>query len=264
MLDGMAGRSSTRKVVFSRKATAAAAVKLALLLLLGGSASPVAQAGGPLLVQPTAGKSGQPAAPWHGVGLPQQRQPFTQFNVVNLDGQRVLRIDAQASYGNLVHPLLEAPVAHRLSWRWRLDEPNLQADLQRKDGDDSPVKVCALFDLPISAVPFVERQVLRIARLRSGETLPAASVCYVWDARLAPGTVVDNAFSRRIRMIVLRGPETALHTWVSEQRDVWADFKRLFGDEAELPPPLVGVAIAGDADNTGGHSMAHLSAIALD
>lgn len=236
----------------------------ALLAVLAGCAGLPAWADGPLLVQPTAGTTGQPAAPWHVLGLPQQSKPFTQFNVVSLDGQRALRIDAQASYGNLVHPLLEAPGAHRLSWRWRLDEPNPLADLRRKDGDDSPVKVCAMFDLPAGAVPFLERQVLRIARMRSGETLPAASVCYVWDAKLAPGTVLDNAFSRRIRMIVLRGPETPLHTWVTEQRDVWADFKRLFGDEAETVPPLVGVAIAGDADNTGAHTMAHLSAIALD
>jgi hypothetical protein len=204
-------------------------------------------AGGPLLVQP-AGPGDVPPAPWHLVGLPQQSKPFSKFSVVNLDGQRALRVEAQASYGNLVHPVLENP----------------GADLRRKDGDDSPVKVCALFDLATSAVPFVERQVLRVARLRSGETLPAASVCYVWDARLAPGTVLDNAFTRRVRMVVLRGPESPLHSWVSEQRDVWADFKRLFGDEAGEVPPLVGIAIGADADNTQGHSLAHVGSITLE
>jgi len=220
-------------------------------------------AGGPLLVQP-AGPGDVPPAPWHLVGLPQQSKPFSKFSVVNLDGQRALRVEAQASYGNLVHPVLENPGAHRLSWRWRLDEPIPGADLRRKDGDDSPIKVCALFDLATSAVPFVERQVLRVARLRSGETLPAASVCYVWDARLAPGTVLDNAFTRRVRMVVLRGPESPLHSWVSEQRDVWADFKRLFGDEAGEVPPLVGIAIGADADNTQGHSLAHVGSITLE
>ena len=163
-----------------------------------------------------------------------------------------------------MHPVSANPGAHRLAWRWRVDTPNLAADLRRKDGDDSPLKVCVLFDLPTGAVPFLERQVLRIARLRSGEALPAASVCYVWDAHLAPGTVLDNAYTRRVRMIVLRGPEAPLHAWQTEQRDVWADFLRLFGDEADAPAPLVGVAIAGDADNTEGHSVAHLSAITLD
>ena len=222
------------------------------------------QAAGPLLVQPV-GPAEAPVAPWHVVGLPGQTKPFTRFMVVNLDGQRVLRIEAQSSYGNLVHPVLEpAQGNHRLSWRWRVDEANPASDLRRKEGDDSPVKVCALFDLATTAVPFVERQVLRLARLGSGETLPAASVCYVWDSHLAPGTVLDNAYSRRIRVIVLRGPETPLHTWVTEQRDVWVDFKRLFGDEADTPPPLVGVAIAGDADNTQRHSLAHVSTIQLD
>ena len=243
----------------------------AAALALGSAAS---QAGGPLLaalvgpmVGPTVGPmvgTDEPQPPWHVMGLPQQTKPHTRFQVVSLGGQRVLRVDAHASYGNLVHPLLEPPAALRLRWRWRVDTPNLAADLHRKDGDDSPVKLCVLFDLPTSAVPFVERQVLRIARLRSGELLPAASVCYVWDAHLPPGTVLDNAFTRRIRMVVLRGPEAPLHTWHSEQRDVVADFLRLFGDEVSAPVPLVGVAIAGDADNTQGHSVAHVSAVTLD
>ena len=236
-----------------------------LLLLLSLLLSPVAslRAGGPLLVPP-AGASDLPAAPWHVVGLPQQTKPLTRFSVVTLDGRRVLRVEANLSYGNLVHAVLEDPGKHRLSWRWRLDEPLVGADLRKKDGDDSPIKVCAMFELSSAAVPFVERQVLRIARLRSGETLPSASVCYVWDSRLPPGTVLTNAFTRRVRLIVLRGPEAPLHTWVSEQRDVWADVLKVFADEAEAVPPLVGVAIGADADNTQGHSLAHVEAITLD
>lgn len=234
----------------------------ALRLLL--AALPLAaQAGGPLLVQPV-GSGDVPAAPWHVVGLPQQAKPLTRFSVVALDGQRVLKVEAQSSYGTLVHPVLENPNAQRLSWRWRLDQPLPAADLRRREGDDSPLKVCAMFDLPTAAVPFVERQVLRIARLRSGETLPAASICYVWDAQLPPGTVLDNAFTRRLRMIVLRGPEAGLRSWVSEQRDVWADFKRLFADEAMAVPPLVGIAIAADADNTQGHSLGYIGTITLE
>jgi len=243
------------------------AIGAMLLLSLGATSaqrSAAPQQPQPLLAPP-AGASDPPAAPWRVVGLPQQSKPFTHFSAVTLDGQRVLRVEAVASYGNLVHPLVDLPeTARRLSWRWRLDEPNPAADLRRRDGDDSPIKVCALFDLPTSALPFVERQLLRVARLRAGETLPSASVCYVWDNRLPPGTVLDNAFTRRIRMIVLRGPEAPLRGWVSEQRDVVADFQRLFGDEATTAPPLVGVAIAADADNTQGRSVAFVTAIGLD
>ncbi len=233
------------------------------LALALGLACTAAKAAGPWLVAP-AGPGDAPVAPWHPVGLPAQTKPATQFSVVSLDGKRVLRIEASASYGNLVHPLQEAPGAHKLSWRWRLDEAIPGADLRRREGDDSPIKVCALFDLPLQAVPFVERQVLRVARMRSGDVLPAASVCYVWDAHLAPGTLLDNAFTRRVRMVVLRGPEAPLQTWVNETRDLWADFKRLFGDEADSVPPLVGIAVGADADNTQSHSLAYLATITLD
>ncbi len=239
-------------------AVAGLALALALALAPG-----LAGADGPLLVQP-AGPGDLPPPPWKMVGLPQPNRAITQFYAATLDGQRVLRVEAQAAYGNLVHPLQGKAGAHRLSWRWRLDQPLLGADLRRKDGDDSPIKVCALFDLATSAVPFIERQVLRIARLRTGESLPAATVCYVWDARLAAGTVLDNVYSRRVRMVVLRGPESALDTWLSEQRDVSADFKRLFGDESAAVPPLVGIAIGADTDNTQARSLAYVGSIALE
>lgn len=208
--------------------------------------------------------SDRPAPPWRAVGLPGTAKPITDFSIATLDGQRVLRVAAQQSYGLLVHELPELTHEHLLSWRWRLDEPNPAADPRQRATDDSPVKVCASFQLPLSAVPFVERQVLRMARLRAQETLPAATVCYVWDARLPPGTVLDNAFSRRLRMLVLHGPEAPLHAWQTERRDLHADFLRLFGDEARSVPPLQAVAVGGDADNTHGRSLAHVDALRLE
>ncbi len=235
------------------------AVLWALMLV-----APIAFAADATLLNSPAGSAAIPAAPWRIVGLPRQSKPFTRFSVDALDGQRVLRIEADASYGNLVHALANPPDAHRLSWRWRLDVPNPNSDLRQRSGDDSPIKVCAMFDLQLDAVPFLERQLLRVARTASAEPLPAASLCYVWDAHLAPGTVLDSAFSRRIRMIVVRGPEAPLRTWQTEQRDIRADFLRLFADEAQTVPPLIGIAIGADADNTQQHSVAHLATIKLD
>ena len=176
----------------------------------------------------------------------------------------MLRIEAQASYGNLVHALPAGIAPRRLAWRWRLDQANAAADLRQKAGDDSAIKVCLLFDLPLSAVPFFEPQLLRLARSQTTEPLPAATLCYIWDARLAPDTALDNVYSRRVRYLVLRGPQAPLRSWLSEQRDVWADFLRLFGDEAKELPPLLAVAVAGDADNTQGRSLAYLATISLD
>ena len=206
-----------------------------------------------------------PPPPWGVVGFPGQSKPFTRFGAVTLEGQRVLRVDANLSYGFLVHALASEPSQRILSWRWRIDEPNTQTNLTRKDGDDSPAKVCAMFDLPLTSVPFVERQVLRMARLRAGEAIPAANICYVWDAHLAAGSVLESAYTRRIRYIVLRGPDAPLRTWMVDQRDIRADFLRLYGDEAQgKVPPLVGIAVGADADNTRQHSVAHVGELMLN
>ena len=82
------------------------------------------------------------------------------------------------------------------------------------------MKVCVSFDLPMDNVPFTDRQLLRIARSKTSEPVPTATVCYVWDAKLPAGTTLDNAFTRRMRYIVLESGTDRLNKWVAEQRDV--------------------------------------------
>jgi len=210
------------------------------------------------------GSVGEPAAPWHVIGFPFQTKPFTRFDIVEIDGHRVLRVDADHSYGILLHPLTGTdPGLHKLSWRWRLDVPNPNADLHVRSGDDVAAEVCVGFDLPLDPVPFIDRQLLRIARLASKDYVPAAAMCYVWDSHLPSGTALDSAFTRRIRMIVLRGAGTPTGVWRSESRDIDADFLRLFGDESKEVPPITGVAVAADADNTQSHSLAHVADLVL-
>ncbi|MGL6109829.1 MAG: DUF3047 domain-containing protein, partial [Rubrivivax sp.] len=205
------------------------------------------------------GSGTEPPAPWRAAGLPQQKDAATRFEMVELEGLRVLRLQADSSYGNLLHALAPGDPGRWLSWRWRVDQPNPRTDLRKKSGDDAAVKICVLFDLPLSALPFFERQLLQLARTRSRAPLPAATLCYVWDHQLPVGTELDNAYSRRVRMIVLRGQGTPLAAWQQERRDVHADFLRLFGDEASTVPPIAAIGVAADADNTQGRSLAYVA-----
>lgn len=224
----------------------------------------VCAAGAAGLVPLDSGSGAQPPAPWHVAGMPLQSKPFTRFSMVELDGKRVLRLDADHSYGGLVHPLAQGEPGRFLSWRWRVDVPNDRANLRVSGGDDNAAEVCVMFDMPLPAVPFLDRQVVRLARAHSAEPVPTATVCYVWDAHFPPGTTLDNAFTRRIRIIVLRGADTPLTSWHSERRDVRADFLRLFGNEAREVPPILGVGIAADADNTQGRSLAYVADVVLE
>ena len=238
------------------------ATRLSACVLLGLAAL-LATAQVPLLAGlATAGET--PPAPWHVVGLPRQKKPLTRFSLVDVDGRRALRVEADESYGNLVHPLSAVPPTAHLAWSWRVDQAIAAADLRNKEGDDTALKVCVFFDLPLDRVPFIERQLLRLVRTQTPEPLPAATVCYVWDTRLAAGTLIDNAFTRRMRYIVLQSGSSPLHAWQRERRDVAADFARAFGAESPQPPPLVGVAVGADADNTHGHSIGLVADLLLE
>jgi hypothetical protein len=206
---------------------------------------------------------------WRFVGFPKKHAdlPATRFEAGTVDGQAALKVVTAASYGTLVHDLAnsanspDTAPAH-LQWRWRLDQAltggNAAPNLQTKAGDDAALKICVMFDHPLERVPFVERTVLRIARSVSGEALPAATVCYVWDSAAPAGLQGANPYTRRVRYISLRGSEAPSAQWLSERRSLSADFARLFADE--LPPgaavPRVRTVLVGaDSDNTASRSL---------
>lgn len=199
---------------------------------------------------------------WRVVGFPKQHAdiPLTRFEAATVDGERAVQVLTASSYGTLVHDTPNRSPG-RLQWRWRLDQPlsggQAAPDLTTQAGDDAALKVCALFDHPLERVPFVERTVLRIARSVSGEALPAATVCYVWDSAHAAGRQGANPYTRRVRYISLRGSETPARQWAAEARDLAQDFSTLFADE--LPagaavPRLRSVLIGADSDNTASRS----------
>ena len=213
---------------------------------------------------PFGAAGGAPAAPWHVVGLPQQTKPFTQFSVVDIDGKRALKVESKEAYGNVVHPLAWTTTSAKLAWQWRIEEPIEASDLTQKVGDDTALKVCVFFDLSIDKVPFGDRQLLRFARSKTTEPVPAATICYVWDAKLPAGTTLDNAFTKRMRYVVVRSGPQKLNQWSSEKRDVTADFIKLFGTESDTVPPIIGIAIGADSDNTKSRSVGYVTGVALE
>jgi hypothetical protein len=78
--------------------------------------------------------------------------------------------------------------------------------------------------------------------------VPDAALNYVWDNKHPVGTLQDNAYTDRTRMLVLRSGNGKAGAWVQERRHVGKDFQRAFGD---VGGKLSGIALASDTDNTG-------------
>lgn len=205
-------------------------------------------------------------APWKLVTLPKIPR-HTVYRIELDEGRPVLRARADASYGTLVHPLRADPAATPvLAWRWRVDETPARADLRSKAGDDLAAKVCVFFDLPLERLGAADRVKIRLGRSLFDPELPAATLCYVWDRTAVPGTLLANAYTDRVRYIVLRSESAGdLGRWTSERRRLDRDFAQAFGREAEGGVPAIsGVALATDSDNTGGTARASYGDLRLE
>lgn len=175
--------------------------------------------------------------------------PRTRYTLVNDAGITVMRAESKAAASGLTRPLHLNPAEFPwLRWRWKISNIIDQADLRTKAGDDFPARLYVMFDYPLEKLPFVERSKLRLARALFDPDLPAATLCYVWDNNTPPETIVPSAYSDRVRLIVVASGAARVGRWVDFERNVAADFRAAFGDEA---PPVKAIAIATDTDNTG-------------
>ena len=88
-----------------------------------------------------------------------------------------------------------------------------------------------------------ERTRLSLARRATGEAVPTETLCYVWDNKEAKGNAFDNAFTKRIRMVVLEsGAAAKPGSWTSERRNLLSDYRRAFGEEAgDIRPDVTAV-----------------------
>jgi Protein of unknown function (DUF3047) len=191
------------------------------------------------------------------------RVPRHSRYVVVREGESwVLRAESDASASALYRPLDLDPKVHRiLTWRWKVENVLAKADPRRKEGDDYPARVYVAFQYDPAAASVWERSRYWAYRVIYGRYPPGRVLNYVWESRLPVGTVLDNAYTNRAKIVVVRSGAAEVGRWVTEQRDVYEDYRRLIGGE---PPGIVGVALMTDTDDTGERAVAYYDAISLE
>jgi hypothetical protein len=176
-----------------------------------------------------------------------------------------VKIEADVSYGNIVHPLKEYAAPAQLSWQWRIEKPLEDADLRearRRRHGGQGLRLRSTCRSTTCRSPTASCCASPAAR-RASRCRPA-TVCYVWDPKLPAGTTLDNAFTRRMRYIVLEVGNDRLDKWVAKSATSAPISCKLFRDESTTVPPIVGIAVGADSDNTKSHSVAYVSGIALE
>ena len=183
-----------------------------------------------------------PPAPWQPLPLPAKR--FAPFEVQG----NALRVRADTSV-SILRQRLPTPISQKvvLSFDWKVEGLPNQADLADVDKTDSPVAVMVAFDGDRSRLSPRTHRLSDLTRLLTGEELPYATLAYVWSEKYPSGTVIPNPRTDRIRKLVVDSGLVGVGQWQHHQRDVLADFRRVFGEE---PGPITSVALMTDTDNT--------------
>ncbi|MEB0135221.1 DUF3047 domain-containing protein [Actimicrobium sp. CCC2.4] len=193
-------------------------------------------------------QAGAPVIGWS-VVKPAAKVPDTIYTLVRDEGQTVLKAEADHSMSIMAHTVrIDLKKTPLLRWRWKIAAPVKGADMTKKSGDDYAGRIYVLFDYPVEKLSFATRAKLKIGEALYGMKIPTAAINYLWDNRQPVGTWQDNTYTDRARMLVVESGSDKAGQWITETRDVAADFRTAFGEEA---PDVVVVALATDTDNTG-------------
>jgi hypothetical protein len=129
-----------------------------------------------------------------------------------------------------------------------------KGNVKLKEGDDYPARIYITFEFDPKKLNFFERTKYNTYRLIYGQYPPLGAINYIWESTAPKGTAVPNPYTGRVIMIVVESGADKVNQWVEEERNIFEDYKRAFGEE---PPMISGVAIMTDTDNTGEAAQAY-------
>ena len=179
----------------------------------------------------------------------------TSYALVKDGDDVVVRGESRAASSGLTRELSIDPKEYPVvQWRWKVVTPIQKSNVTTKEGDDYPARLYVTFAYDSSKVGVIEKAKYEIARLAYGQYPPLGAVNYIWGNKEPVGLIAPNPYTDRTRMIVVETGTERLNLWITEERNVYEDYKAAFGDE---PPMISGVAIMTDTDNTKEYAVAY-------
>jgi hypothetical protein len=152
------------------------------------------------------------------------------LTIVEDEGHRALRMRARDERATITLPLggrVRLQATPVLEWQWKaLVLP--PGDARRKETSDQVAQIYVIWPRP-------------------PEALRSRIIGYVWDTTAPAGSTFQSRKTGTVMYIVVRSGADAVGRWLTERRDVGADFRRLYGEEPVDPGAL---ALSVDANDT--------------
>ena len=177
----------------------------------------------------------------------------TEYDLVRRGDKSVVRAQSDGGAAGLATEtridLTEYPI---LEWRWKVDGVVQDGNARTKDGDDYPARLYVTFDY--DDLGFGNKVKLVALRALGYDEIPTRALNYIWANQVERGAVLENAYTDWVMMVAVQSGSERAGEWVTERRNVLDDYREAFGGD---PPPVNGIALMTDTDNTDGEATAY-------
>ncbi len=153
----------------------------------------------------------------------------TEYRLLKDEGKVVVKATSHNAASGMIRKISFQPTKHRyLRWSWKIAGTIKGGDEKTKTGDDYAARIYVIFP---------------------GRFFwQTKAINYIWANKLAQGESTRNAFTSNAGMIAVESGNAKAGQWLTEERDLPADYRTLFGTD---PPEAEAIAIMTDTDNTG-------------
>lgn len=177
------------------------------------------------------------------------------------DGTPVIKASSNSAISTVTTKVsADAETYQFLNWEWKISSVLEEGNLRKKEGDDFSARIYVTFDYPVSDLPFGQKIKYRFYKTFTSFDIPLRSLTYVWANKEEIGTVAESPFTGWVQYIVVQSGNEKAGEWVSNKRNILEDYREAFGEE---PPPISGITIMTDSDNTGASTEAWFGKIVL-
>jgi hypothetical protein len=124
-----------------------------------------------------------------------------------------------------------------LTWKWKVTKLPAGGDFRKSKTDDQAAQVFVAFT-------------------------KAKSIVYIWDTNAPQGLMEDTTpvFFMHVKVVVVRSGPAETGKWIAETRNVYEDYKKLFGDE---PPAVSGMRLQVNSQHTGTSAESYFADVAF-
>ncbi len=124
-----------------------------------------------------------------------------------------------------------------LNWKWKVTKLPSGGDFRKSSADDQAAQLFVAFT-------------------------KTKSIVYIWDTSAPQGLMEDTTPVpfMHVKVVVVRSGPAESGKWITETRNVYEDYKKLFGDE---PPPVKGMRLQINSQHTGTSAESYFADVAF-